>query len=658
MICPRCGAYMPSSELTCESCGTFLSNTEKPASEMGVRAIRQGKHNSSFPLVPDSRRDLYEYGDYDMSPLPPTDEHSPRRKTPPIQARGNDSRPAAHRGVPIVPRGRTGSFSARNMKPRFVKKRAVNWARIGFIGLTILILAGSGAFFYIRGSDEGLRRSARRIVASVNESMLTTALSKDEPSRSEREAALDAFNRVPAPFYWFIGQEYLDMGDVETAITSFRIAIVLEPENYDGLLLLANAYELNAMDDEAEAIYLKLIQTIAPPRAEAYTALIRMYLEQNRSPEAADIMLAAYHNTDRETFRLQRSDFIPLLPQVDLPAGRYEKAQTIQLTSPQGYDIYYTLDNSVALPVLGVLPDGWLFSEDGTFLIPEGTLTLRALCKSQDLVSDPLSVTYTVFYPSPSAPYANLAPGTYTRPLTVKLRPGSREDEREHKTNPLIFYYTIDGSTPTEESPVFDGAPIKLPSGKVTLRAVCVNQYGKMSSTREVDYKFNISPAPLAMYSREDQFDGFVLNSTSIERFTARFGAPQNETQTRYLYMDAEARLLEYGWGHAVFILVNNQWGLVRVEMNADVTLGPRGVGIGNTEDEVAAAYKDMGQVQSPNGNRGLYYADPHIGRILQNSDGTRTIQYSCRTLEGRIWILQYHLRAAQVYQIVHYYQP
>lgn len=48
------------------------------------------------------------------------------------------------------------------------------------------------------------------------------------------------------------------------------------PENYNGLLLLANAYELDAQDDQAEAVYLRLAQEVSPFRSEAYTALISM----------------------------------------------------------------------------------------------------------------------------------------------------------------------------------------------------------------------------------------------------------------------------------------------------------------------------------------------------------------------------------------------
>ena len=76
---------------------------------------------------------------------------------------------------------------------------------------------------------------------------------------TEREELLKDYNDVPVQSYWLVGQEYLDVGDMEDAIMSFRVADILDPENYDGLLLLGSAYELNNMDEEAEALYKNLI---------------------------------------------------------------------------------------------------------------------------------------------------------------------------------------------------------------------------------------------------------------------------------------------------------------------------------------------------------------------------------------------------------------
>lgn len=666
MICERCGHSMPDGSLTCERCGTFLGKYSGHAfSETGVRAIRQGRVSASSPTLPAARQGgMKEYGDYDLSALPIEQADHARRRKPvqPEQARKSTaSRPDTRRGVPVNTHGRAPAVPRKHGRIHNVKRRNVNWMLIGLICAVLVMLGAAGYMVYMSKSDTGQRATARRNTLAATEGMFTLALNDKDPLvLEEREALLKSWMKAPAQAYWLVGQEYLDVGDVETSIISFRIADILDPENYDGLLLLANAYELLGDDASAEAMYLNLEENISPFLSEAYTALIRMYQEQDRGPEAADMMLLAYTNTDKETFRLQRKDYIPLMPQISLAAGRYEISaleEDIFLTSPQGYDIYYTVDDAVELP------EGGKLAQDGKIIPEEGTVTLRAVCVSGDLVSDPLSVSYTFYYPSPPAPKANLAPNTYDKPKEVSLRPGEMDEkmtkkEKEEAEAQLVYYYTIDGSIPTVESPVYDGTPIKMPSGRVTLRAICVNQYGKMSSTMEVGYKFNIKPSPLEMYQEADTFKGFTLNKTTQAEFVEQFGQPKSEVETTYLNMNKEARHLEYRWGYAVFILEGNAWQLVRIEMNSEIAAGPRGVGFGSSESEVTGAYKDFGQKEAPNGTRGLYYEYPTVGQVLVNADGTRMVQYSCSTLESKIWVLQYYLSNGRVNKIVHYYQP
>ena len=106
-------------------------------------------------------------------------------------------------------------------------------------------------------------------------------------------------------------------------------------------------------------------------------------------------------------------------------------------------------------------------------------------------------------------------------------------------------------------------------------------------------------------------------------------------------------------------MLENGVWKLVRIEMNRALGNTPRGVGFGNTEAEVTAVYKDCGQLPSVDNSRGLYWEYPSVGQILQNENGSRTIQYSCQNAAGQMWILQYHLGGnGRVNKITHYYQP
>ncbi|MBR3872564.1 MAG: chitobiase/beta-hexosaminidase C-terminal domain-containing protein [Clostridia bacterium] len=664
MICEHCGHTMPDGSLTCEECGTYLGKYAGARLDTGVRAMRQGRVSASTPTLHNEPRRIREYGDYELDPVPMEGRPQPMRARPqPTYGKSGSSRPDTRRGVPVNTYSRIPNVKHKSTRVHSVRRGGVNWMLLIVIVLVIAIAAGVGYLVYNSKSETGQRATARRNALSATESLFELAVNTRDPLvQTEREALLREWNSVPAQAYWLSGEGYLDVGDVQLAITCFRIGDIVDPQNYDGLLSLANAYELNAEDEKAEAVYLQLINTVSSFRTEAYTALIRMYQAQDRKPEAADMMLTAYNNTDQESFRLEREDYIPLPPKISLNAGRYEISkmqEKVSLTSPQGYDIYYTTDDSV------ILPEGGILSTGGAFTPQEGTVTLRAVCVSEDLVSDPVKVTYTFYYPSPPAPKCNLAPNTYKKLKEVSLRPGEIYDETVTKAEKAemekhyTYYYTIDGSTPTEESPVYDGTPIKMPSGRVTLKAVCVNQYGKMSSILEVGYKFDVKPYPLDMYMETDVFTGFVMNKTTTDEFKQTFGNPKKELPTAYLGTGKEAVHLEYDWGYAVFMLDGSAWELVRIVMNRSLGNGPRGVGFGSTEADVTAAYKDFGQLQSPNGERGLYYAYPNVGKVEIRDDGSRVIEYSCSTAASDVWVLQYWLgKNGRVNQIVHYYQP
>lgn len=672
MICGRCGSSLPDDAILCPVCGMLLQHAGR-SGDVGVRAIRQGRQSSMPPTLPDeSRYNIPEYGDYDMSPLPVQPERGVRRPAP---AKGSGrqgfapdayaSRPNTRRGVPVRGNAPSRRAVAQHGKGRAVPQHPINWMLIGVICAGLAIAGAIGYMLYMNSSDTGQRITARKRTLEATEPMFTLAVTDDPLLATQRDELLKDWSDAPMQTYWLVGQEYMDVGDMEDAITAFRIADVLNPRNYDGLLLLGSAYELSNQDDKAEALYTVLFTDISPSRPEAYAAQINILLENDRDPEAANLMLLAYQNTDRENFRQQRKDFIPNTPQVDTNhlSGRYELEQHITVTSPQGYDIYYTLDDSVTLP------QGGQKVENSTVVIPEGTFTLRAVCVVENLVSDELRASYTVYYPTPPAPKANLAPNTYSTLHTVSLRAGENADAKEQRKkkskeqlameDAQTFYYTIDGSLPDPElSPIFDGTPIQLPSGRVTLRAIAVNGYGKQSSTMEVGYKFDVKPYPLTVYQEADTFRGFALNSTLLEDFEATFGQPKNAAPTTYLTMPNEAQHLEYPWGYAVFILNGNKWQLARVEMTDAFTSAPRGVGLGSSESEISGAYKDFGMLPNQNTGRNLYYDGQETGAILVTDDGSRTVQYTCTTLENKVWVLQYQMQNGRCVKVVNYYKP
>ncbi|HPJ01715.1 MAG TPA: hypothetical protein PKU80_02615, partial [Candidatus Limiplasma sp.] len=160
-------------------------------------------------------------------------------------------------------------------------------------------------------------------------------------------------------------------------------------------------------------------------------------------------------------------------------------------------------------------------------------------------------------------------------------------------------------------------------------------------------------------YNREDTFPGFALSTTLLNSFTNEFGQPTETQDIQFLFYEGQAQELSYSWGKAVFILVANQWQLASVDMNRNIATPPRNVGVGSTEAEIVGAFKDFGMPQNQDGSRNLYYADPDTGVILNNADGTHTIQYTTKTLSSKMMYLQFVMNQQGVCtRIMHYFRP
>ena len=103
-----------------------------------------------------------------------------------------------------------------------------------------------------------------------------------------------------------------------------------------------------------------------------------------------------------------------------------------------------------------MLPQDGIKATPEGFMLDEGIYDIRAVAVNGDLVSDELRGTWKIIMPSPMTPRATLAPNTYKNRQSVKLKPGL-DDERDTS---IVIYYTIDGSIPDSDSPIFDGEPI------------------------------------------------------------------------------------------------------------------------------------------------------------------------------------------------------
>ena len=648
MLCPKCGSYAAGEDILCSQCGALLTENEEASS--GVRNIRQGRSgsrataSSSRTMLPNRQGSSRTY--VDASARTGNTTNIPLWADPEIydqngERMGTDKVRTVHEmGASTVIGGRLPDGSRAGRRRHQVEKGGINWAHMAILCGVLFIGAIIGVALYLTQTPNG-----QIIMARLGQDAEAAAL-------------------------WQVGGERLDTGDLNGAIEYFLLAREkdgTENINVTGLLRLGSAYEANGQIEEAEALYTEIYTDIVPSAPESYRNVVRIMLAQGRDSEAAELLRLAYQMTGQDTFRQQRTELLPSAPRVDVVAAYYNQKKTLNLTSAEGYDIYYTFDPEAVLP-----DDGILYT--GPIALEEGEWPLRAVAVSETMVSDPLAATYQIYMPTPLQPNVHLAPGTYQRAQNVYLSPGSLTKE-QLAANPgyastlddpvaqeIEIYYTIDGSIPDADSPIYDGTPVRIATRRATIHAVSVNGYNKASNTKEVKYVLSSCPWPKDPFKMTDAIAGLTLNVTTREEFYAAYGQSESIEDTTLGNVTNECQKLIYPWGYATMMrLRSGGWVLGELYFTTDVFSGPRGTGIGSTEEQVVSKFQDMGQIESPSGNRGLYedQNSSDKGKIYVQKDGGKMIQYITDTADGNLWYMNFFLnKSGAVTAIQWYYQP
>lgn len=608
MLCPKCGFYSEKDESVCPECGRIL----KQASEIregGAQAIRQGKRAREAAKSSPARTEQETAAKKERITVRRETGRLPVIRDPRGEtAEEADAREGAEaeESAPVFERRRRNVYDEEADEITAMRylaahegegsvSRLVNWMKIAIIGVIAGFLLLAGGWFFLKNTDAGQRLLAR--------------MGRDANSVA----------------YWAVGDEMMNRGDIDKAILCFERARDKDEADgvvdVDGLLNLGSAYEAAGRVQDAAALY-EMIYTTTPSRTEAYVNHIRIL--QNSGDEkdlakAGDLMKLAYDKTGEKTFLTQRSDLLPAPPDVKPVAAYYEKKITLTMSSYQGYDVYYTFDDKAELPYGGTKapPEG--------IMLEEGIYNMRAVAVNGELVSDEVKGVYKIIMPSPMTPRATLAPNTYKTSQRVRLKPGV-DDEKDSS---IVIYYTVDGSMPDSDSPIFTGEPIVLPNGWVTLKAIAVNRYRKLSNMLEIKYKIEANPKPKSAFDAEDTLDKLKINGTTQNEFFSLYGQGTAAGQVQQEGFETECRRYDYPWGYAVMNLNKRTWVLVEVSYhNKGAFQAPRGTQIGDTEAYVVDKFRDMLQVESRSGNRGLYSTGGSTGKIWVQENGEKIIRY------------------------------
>ena len=608
MLCPKCGYYTEGEDAVCPECGAIL-NAYSGMPAGGAEAIRQGKRarqairDAAAKQDTEARRKRRSGASHATVEIPLIRDNQPEDDTPSFTVSEREILGDGESEEPVFERRRRPVYDETDAieeqarayaewieKGGHQRLKMVNWMKITMAVTMAAILAIVGAWLFLKKTDEGQKLMARL-------------------GREANSSAL-----------WSVGEELMNTGDMEGAIVNFEKAKAQdeaeEHEDVDGLLMLASAYEAVGKTDEAAALY-ERIYTNTPSRTEAYVNHIRILRSSGRpgdKAKAGELMKTAYKMTGDSSFETQRRDFVPAPPEVDLTAGYYE-------AKPAG---------------------GKLWTE--RVFLDEGIWNLRAVAVNGELVSDELKGTYKIIMPSPQTPGCNLAPGAYKTRQKVKLRPG-KDNEND---DDIVIYYTVDGSIPDADSPIYTGEPVQLPSGHtVTIKAVAVNKYKKVSNMLEVSYKIEAKPYPLTAWEKTETISGLELNKTTMTEFQSAYGTGTQVEMEQNPDFESELRKYEYPWGYAVMTMGKRNWVLVELCFNDSSTFkAPRGTGVGDPMEFVVGKFKDLGQVASASGNRGLYALDNGSdGKIWKQEEktGKKIVRYRIKT-EGHYYVLDYYI--------------
>lgn len=675
MLCPVCGTYAGDDAIVCAKCGKLLERAATDNGEEELMKFRQGRHlrdkqqkEAEKPEQPvrTGRSRAFE------DPMPPETPESTgavyaQREVLSSTGRFYGLESDAYSGDAADDLGygdsgrgglwhelddcaqedgaqRPAAIQSREyqrrsrVKRQLNRRRAINWAHVIIAMILLSIGAFVGVVLFLTRTESGQVIMAR--------------MGKDATS-----AAM-----------WQVGEELYNNYDRDKAIEYFLIAREKDEEaempNAAGLLMLGEAYEAAGDLAAAEEVYAYVYTEVVPSAPEAYTNQVRVLQAMGRDAEAAVLLQTAYEKTGQGTFRTKRAEILPSVPTSSVMAGYYTEKKSVRLMQAQEYSIMYTLDPFAVLP-----EDGILFEEP--IVLGEGEHELRAVAVYGDLVSDPMKVTYQIYMPTPLQPDANLAPGEYdSARKNVRLWPGKLSDEDLAK-NPgyaatlddevaqsITIYYTIDGSIPDADSPIYDGTPIVMATnGNMTLRAVSVNGYGKQGNMKEVGIKLNLRTKSPKVYNVEDVIGDLKVGTTTQEAFLKKYGTGTAQESVWIYGIDGDCQRYTYSWGHVSFMKTKSGWLLAEVYLTQNDLSAPRGTGIGMTEEQITSKFKDYGQVTSASGNRGLYHNinNSDKGKIYVQEDGTKIIRYRTDTQDMHVWQLDYILDASGKVSAIHW---
>lgn len=242
-----------------------------------------------------------------------------------------------------------------------------------------------------------------------------------------------------------------------------------KPEAYAGM---AKVLTIQDQLNEAENIFITQLAQ-QQKNAKIYRAAAEFYVETKQT-EKIPIML---DNCEEESVLSEMSDYLVEVPMFSLEDGTYEEVQTLELSSNEGYTVYYTLDETEPSVENG--------TKYGTEIkLDEKEWVVKAICVNDKGIP---SLTETkkinVELPIADPPIVSPSSGLYEENMEITIQ----------VPDGFTAYYVFGSTEPTKDNwTAYDG-PISMPEGNKIFSAVLMeDSTGKISAATVRNYDLKI----------------------------------------------------------------------------------------------------------------------------------------------------------------------
>lgn len=266
--------------------------------------------------------------------------------------------------------------------------------------------------------------------------------------------SIDAKNYNSLAYQLNKAQESYSEGNLEEAISFYDRALVLDENNVDIMLSLADIYsKLN--DNNAEMAFLKQVRTIEPYNELAIKKLIEIY---DKDEDYESILAIYYTVMDNPGMEGIFDKYITPDPIFSVSSGDYSEPISVSIHSEKNYVIYFTTDGQNPKEFGSPYAEELEFSEEGEYEI-------QAVCVNElGLYSNVISQKYNIIYEKPAMPIVSPDGGTFTSgtKITIDVPEG------------CSAYYLWGGSNPSSSSTKYK-KPFGVIEGNNVLSVIIIN---------------------------------------------------------------------------------------------------------------------------------------------------------------------------------------